>query len=351
MKNPITYAEFRDQLKKGITGGWLFYGEEAYLKQHSLFEARKAVLGDALDSVSHRKVSCFDFDIQKMSDALATVSLFDMGDGGKRLTEFHELQLKSLKEAEWKALTELLSELPDLPDTVLIVYTTPDELDIGVSAKSPSKEFSRLAEHLTPVCFARESDLRLLKWIGKHFASAGISFDEGACDRLLEKVGHDMFTLSNEISKLCAYLGQSGRNRLTQADVELVCCSNLEADSFAFTNALLERNCDRAYALLNDMRLKKEKSVFVFSAVAKTAADLYTVRKLTDAGMTVADISKKLKIHEYKAKLYVRFAKERSERKLRSLLEQCCDIDLKMKSTALDDYTMLSRLVVLFAAK
>ena len=67
--------------------------------------------------------------------------------------------------------------------------------------------------------------------------------------------------------------------------------------------------------------------------------------------MPYQEISKKLKMHEYKVKLCQRFAKERSERKLKSLIDECYKVDIRMKSTALDEYTMLSRLVVLFAAK
>ena len=89
----------------------------------------------------------------------------------------------------------------------------------------------------------------------------------------------------------------------------------------------------------------------ILGSVARVATELYTVGQLTAAGMTAMEISKKLKIHEYKVKLCQQSAKERSERKLRSLIEECYNIDIKMKSTGLDEYTMLSRLVVLFAAK
>lgn len=353
MKSIITPLEYRNVLKNGIRGGWLFFGEEAYLKKHSLEQTRKAVLGDgALDSFSHKKVSCLDFDIEKMTDAVATVSLFGMQEeGAVTLTEFHELRFGELKEEQWKQLEALLSTVEDNPDSVLIVVTTPEELDVGILPKQPSKAFSRLVEYLTPVQFAHEDDPRLLKWMAKHFAAAKLKTEVGACELLLQRAGHDMYTLDNEMQKLCAYVLQSGRDTVTRDDVTLVSCTNLETDAFAFTNALMNRDCDRAYAILTDMRLRKEKGVMVLGAVARVATELYTVGQLTSAGLTYQDISKKLKMHEYKVKLCQRFAKERSERKLRSLIEECYSIDIKMKSTGLDEYTMLSRLVVLFAAK
>lgn len=348
----LTPNDYRDALKSGINGGWLFFGEEAYLKQHALEQTRKAFAGDnAASGMSCKKLSCLDFDIEKMTDAVATVSLLDIGDGEKRLTEFHELCFGQLKEAEWKQLEDLLSELDAYPDTTLIIYTTPEELDEGNLPKAPSKTFSRLTQYLTPVWFAREDGTKLLKWITKHFTSAKLKTEAGACELLLDRVGHDMYALSNEIDKLCAYLGTHGKDTLMCSDVENVTCSNIESDSFSFTNALLSRDCDRAYELLNEMILKKEKAVVILGAIARTATDLYTVKELYSSGMTVQEIAKKLKIHEYRAKLYVQYSKERTPRKLRSLVDECYDIDIKMKNSSLDEYTMLSRLVVLFAAK
>lgn len=353
MKAIITPTDFRSEVKKGLKGGWLFFGEEAYLKCHALDQARKSLLGEnAVDSVSHKKISCLDFDIEKMIDAVATVSLFDMAEEGSvRLVEFHELRFPELKEDQWKQLESLLSSLDDHPDTVLIITSTPDELDHGNLPKAPSKALSRLGEYLTPVYFAHEDDTKLLKWIAKHFAAAKLKSETGAFELLLERVGHDMFTLSNEIHKLCAFVAANGRDTLTCEDVAAVSCSNLETDAFAFTNALMNRDCDRAYAILTDMRLKKEKGVMALGSVARVATELYTVGELTASGMNYQEISKKLKMHEYKVKLCQRFAKDRSRRKLRSLIDECYDIDIKMKSTGLDEYTLLSRLVVLFAAK
>ena len=352
MKNIITPVEYRNTLKNGISGGWLFFGEEAYLKTHSLDVTRKAILGDGIDSFSHKKVSCLDFDIEKMTDAVATVSLFGMQEeGAVTLTEFHELHFGEMKEEQWKQLEFLLSHLEDNPDTVLIVVTTPEELDAGIIPKQPSKAFSRLAEYLTPVHFAHEEDHKLLKWMAKHFAAAKLKIEVGACELLLQRVGHDMYTLDNEIAKLCAYVLENGRDTVTLEDVTLVSCTTLETDAFAFTNALMNRDCDRAYAILTDMRLRKEKGVMVLGSVARVATELYTVSQLSALGMTYQEIAKKLKIHEYKVKLCQQFARERTERKLRALIEECYDIDIKMKSTGLDEYTMLSRLVVLFAAK
>lgn len=355
MKTPLTPNEYRDVLKSGISGGWLFFGDEAYLKHHAIEQTRAALLGEAgIESLAYRRVDCLELDTEKMTDAVITAPMLGFGadaEGGKHLTEFHEIQFAALKESEWRQLDELFAKLSEQTDTVLIVCTTPEELDAGNLPKAPSKALVRLSEHLTPVNFAREDATRLLRWIARHFSASGIKPEPGACERLLDRVGRDMYALSNEIQKLCAYIGSSNGERLTVSDVERISCSSTDDEGFAFTNALLTRDCERACAILESMRLKKEKPIVPLSAITRTAADLYTVRMLYTAGMSNQEISKKLKMHEYRVKLYVQYSKERTLKKLRSLVDECYRTDIKLKSSSLDGYDLLSRLVVLFAAK
>ena len=344
MEKIINASDFKDRIKFGLSGTYIFFGEEEYMKYYYLSEARKAVLGDDEDGeMRHKKISCLDFDTEKITDALTTVSIgfFE----GKTLCELHELQLSSFKESEWKALCDILAEAS--PEVITIIYTTPDEFDYGVLPKAPSKALQRLAEYAVPVYFPKESEAKLSRWITKHFISEKLSFENGVPDAVLKRCGRDMFVLSGEIEKLCAYVKADGRTQITENDVMLVCCQNLEVNAFDFSNAVLAGETDRAYALLSDMKLRKEKPVYILSSVTKVVSDMFAVKTLFDGGLTDNDISKKLKMHEYKVGLYRKSTASRSTARLRSLLRLCCDTDIKLKSTSLEDYTELDKLVIL----
>ena len=43
----LDYAGFRAELKSGVSGGYLFCGEESYLLRHCLAAVRKAVFGES----------------------------------------------------------------------------------------------------------------------------------------------------------------------------------------------------------------------------------------------------------------------------------------------------------------
>ena len=57
MKNAITPTDYKSALKNGLRGGWLFFGEEAYLKKFHLEQTRKTLLGSAPPSPFPTSVS------------------------------------------------------------------------------------------------------------------------------------------------------------------------------------------------------------------------------------------------------------------------------------------------------
>ena len=346
MNQIINSSDLKDKIKFGLSGTYLFFGEEEYMKYYYLNEVRKNVLPKEDAFMFHKKISCIDFDVEKITDALTTTSLSFFE--GKTLVELHEIQFKTLKEAEWKALCQVLSEISN--DVIAVIYTTPDEFDEGFIPKSPSKDLKRLLEYVTAVQFPKEGELKLLKWIARHFASEKLSYENRVCDMLLSRCGRDMFVLSGEIEKLCAYVKFNGETRITEKDVMTVCSENLEMSAFDFSNAILEGSTDRAYSILSDMKLRKEKPVYIFAAVSKTLSEMFVIKELLDGGATDAEISKKIKMHEYKVGIYRKNIQKRSRNRIRSLLRLCCETDIKLKNSKLESYTELDKLVIVASA-
>ena len=94
----MTESELRDLLKQDITGGFLFYGDEDYLKQHYKKELRAAALADCppdLIDLNRIALTLEDGDFSELTTALATLPMMsqkkivevtppNMGGGGKR---------------------------------------------------------------------------------------------------------------------------------------------------------------------------------------------------------------------------------------------------------------------------
>ena len=107
---------------------------------------------------------------------------------------------------------------------------------------------------------------------------------------------------------------------------------------------MLDGNTDKALGILSLMEEKRIRPFSAFAGIYSTYIDLYRVRACLDTGMPYTEIAKKLKMHEYRAKLYAAAAKNSTTSRIGAVLELCREADLAVKSES-SDYGRLRALV------
>lgn len=337
----MTGSEFRTELKKGLSGAYLFCGPEEYLKRHALVTARKTLIPDRNAEVfCHTILNDLTYSEEKLYDVLATQPFMQE----QRLTELHGLDIGHFTAKRIEQLCEIFDSAAEYPYNVIILYTTPDELDIG-TPKQPSSLFKSLSAHAVPVIFDRESPAKLQRWISQHFAAEGMEADPSVCAELLGRCGNDMYALSGEIAKLSAYAAYKNRRAISKDDIKYITVSNCEIDAFDFANSLLEGNADRAFEILKELKLRKEPPELILAGISRVYGDMYVIREMSRDGMDQREISSKLKMHEFRVGLYLRHASKRTPEELSHAIECCYEADSALKRTGLESYTVLEQLV------
>lgn len=334
-------SEFRTSLKGGLSGVYLFYGREEYLKHHCLALARESIITDPAAEAFDRTV----LDSQSFSDE-ALYAALDIPPmlSEKRLIEVHELDLMRPTKERLEQLCSFADTAAEYDGSVVIIYTAENEFDPG-TAKQPSSALKQLSGHLTPVAFDRETPARLQKWVYRHFSADGIEADPTLCSYLIDKSGRDMYNLIGEISKLSAYVRSCGRSKLLREDIDYITVDICEIDPFDFANAILEHNTDRAFAILREYRLRREPPELLLAGISRVYGDMLVIRELTSSGMSLRDVASKLKMHEFRVGLYHKNSQRRSRAELSRAIELCSAADADIKSTGLDSYTVIERLI------
>ena len=335
----MTPSEFKSELKK-LSGGYLFYGEEDYLKRHYLLSARKETVCDG-DVFNHIIINSEHYTPEYLSSVIEALPV--MAD--KKLIEINSLHYSSMTENELEQFCAVVERLPEYEYNVLIVYTEPDELDEGRKS-SASAELKRLSSVLKPVCFEGQTPSKLADWTYKHFVKELIIAPHDLITKLVNICGGDMYTLSNEIDKLCCYIKAQGRDRLTEEDVNTVCSERKDIAEFEFANAILDGSTDRAFNVLSEMKKSKEKPEIILSGISKTIGDLFIIKTMLGDGYSLDFISKKMAYHSYKVTLYAKSASKTDIGVLKALNERCYEADKLIKSTSADAYAILERLAV-----
>ncbi len=338
----LTGAEFTAKLKLPMSGAYIFCGEESYLIEHYRTAIRKNLFGDGDDPFNHILLDASEDGLDHLAEHLAAPPFF----ADKKLIELTSFDASALTEAGAKELKATLESMAGDESLLLIITAAPSTFDYG-SAKRPGKHQKLYSSCANIVEFALESPQKLTSWVGRHFTSRKIISSPELCRMLVDRTGRSMRALSNEIEKLCAYLGFLGRETLTAEDISLVTCVGKEEDPFEFSGALLDGDSERSLALLADMKARREAPELILAGMIRVYCDLALVRMLSDGGASKSEIAASLKMHEYKTGLYLAKAKEIDAPHLKRAIEACFEMDVKMKSTPLEKYMLLDRLCVM----
>ena len=330
---------------KTPSGVYVLFGEEDYLKRFYAAKIREALLGDSPYALfNHVIFTPKSFTADAAADALMTPPVFDE----KKLIELSEYNFAELKAAEADALLEFFEAAKAYDTVVVLMNLAAGALDYGqargAKITKPSALYKKLNAAAKMAYLPHATARELIVWAGKHFAKDRLSADERTLARLIDVAGSDMSALAGEIEKLCVWLHANGRDTLTAADIDRVTCQTKELEPFALSGAVLDGDADRALSILRTMEEKRVRPFSAFAGIYSTYIDLYRVRACLDAGMPLGEIAKKLKMHEYRTKLYAAAAKKTTSTRLGTILTLCREADLAVKSES-TDYGRLRALI------
>lgn len=332
---------FRKLMKKGLSGGYLFFGDEDYMKAHSVTAARQAVCSDETFALfNDMKIEAIDYSAGALLDALMPMPMMCE----QKIVTVNGLNINSLRPKELDDLCDVLAELSEYNYNVLIISVPATMVEAGNLPKYPSALLKRLGEYLTLVHFETVSGARLISWVGKHFEHNGAQASPEVCSFLINYAGKSMYTLSNETEKLSYYVLQNGRNTVTKEDVLNVSIAEITTDAFTLANAILDGRSEDAINALAVMKFRRVDPIILLSEVSRVICDLISVKALADEGCPVSEIASLLKMNEYKTKLYAQGAAGKSMQKLKGALELCSEADLAVKLSP-QGYVAIEKLI------
>ena len=342
--NSITEAEFRKRLQGPLSGCYLFFGEEDYLKSYCLKAAREKICPDeGLACFNDISLEFLDFSVEALTDAMAAPPM--MCDC--KIVTVKSFNFGEVKTAEVDGLIALMAAYRDDPSNLLILSVIPDGIDVG-TPKKPSALFKRLCEVCTPVQFEASSPAKLATWAIRHFRHENIDVSDSMARFLVEYCGKSMYTLSSEIKKLCAYLHAVGKNTVTEEDIRTVSVPEEECDAFALTNAMMAGDRARALTVLSVMQFRQVKPEYAIAEIARMYCEMYQTKLLMESGVTAqSEIAKLTRVHEYRTGLYIRAVARQSTESLARAVALCGDADLAMKSYGKRNYEQIEKLVCL----
>lgn len=324
----MNLTEFKARLKSDKRGGfYIFGGEEDYLKTFWRGELLKATRqDDAFDMFNYVLVDGDEFSVAALEELVATPPM--MAD--YKVIEWRHANLDKLPKDTLERLCTLAEEREEHPECAVII--TALEGGFETTEKRPSKLHTTLEKSgFSVLVFDRSTDVQLLSWLKKHFDTEGIATDPETLSAMLFRVGHSMAQLNEEVTKLSAYAKANGMTRVGIREVEQVCSATVECEAFALSNAIIEKNTEKAFLALSDMKQQRIEPYIVLAQLSRTYSELLSISLLIDEGRDADAIASLMKFHPYRLSLYMRAAKKLGTRRLSDTLSHLIRVDTASK--------------------
>lgn len=242
------YARLKGDLAQKTPGSfYVLYGEEDYLRRYYLSMLRRQLVDGPTEDFNFHRLTSENFSMQVLSESLEALPMM----AERTMTQIDDVDLFALPEDDRTQLAALFSDIPDYACLVLVYADfKPD--------KRKKKLWDAMEKNAVLAEFAYQTERDLTAWIVRHFRAEKKNISPALCGYLLQRCGSSMTRLDAEIAKICAY---SGADDIVRADIDAVVEPTLEAVVFEITDALGQREFDRALERLSVMlKLRAEPS-------------------------------------------------------------------------------------------
>ena len=320
----INETKLREQLQRNdLSHIYLLYGDEKMLVRRDLLRITKK-----LDNTDFPEFNFNAFPhTASVDDIAAAVEALPFFAEHKCVT-VSDINVESLSASEYSKLIELVE---NVPDTTYLIFALPTvEFDSGKPGNKWKKFIEKINTFGCSVNYARRSDGDLAKYLCKEADKNGCTLTKYLAEKIIRYAGNDLNTLANEISKLCAFVGEG---EITNQHIEDIVTKNMEATVFLLSNALVRGDYTKAYSLLDQLISQGEEPVAILSVLSGTYIDMYRVRAALDSGKTSTAPAEyaDYKRREFRLKYAERDMRDLSLEMLRESLALFVECDLALK--------------------
>lgn len=321
-KENTAFQRLKADIAAGTPGSvYIFYGEEAYLREYYLEELRKQLIPKGFEEFNYHRLEGKDLTVQTLSEMAEAMPMMTE----RTLILVSDFDIFKLGEDQREKLTAFLE---DVPEYCCIVFSY-DTLTYKPN-RTMKKLCGVLTSHAQAVEFRPAESSDLVAWIARRFRALGKEIDRQTAEYLIFLCGPLMTGLVPEIAKIGAYA--KGKT-VTEKDIDAVADPVLSAEVFKLSDAVLAGNYDEAARILGDLLKMQTEPILILGMLGAQLRRIYTARLSIDSGK---DKYWLMNLWGYKSDYPVRMllsaAKKATASWCAAAVKQCQVLDRRMKS-------------------
>ena len=279
-----TLADFDEKgLKAHIKSGaflpaYLIVGDEDYLKKHYTDLITSKIVDATFESFNLRKFEGKGFSLSDVFDDCEMMPM--MSD--KRCVIVEDYKLESLTDKEYSLMADFFSDLPEF--TVLIFLQKSADFSLAKAKKAVD-----LFKKYGAVCtLNKRTGNDLLKPLISSAAKQNCELSVQMAKYLVSVCGDDFNVLINELAKVCHFAKQG---EITKAHIDAVAVKTDDAKIYALTKALMNKNFDKAYEVLNSLFVRKTEPEYILGTIISAYVDIYRAKVSVISGKSAESLA------------------------------------------------------------
>ncbi len=320
-----------EHIKSGeYSSVYLIYGEEEYLKKQYKDKLKNAIIGEDTMNYSY-------FEGKECSSK-------DIIEIGNTLPFFAEKRLIIIENSSFFKTSndEMADYIKNIPDYLIIVFieNEVDKRNKVYKAVNSNGYICEMKQQPTSV---------LIKWIAGILKKEEKTIDKQAVELLLSKTGVSMDNIRSELDKLISYC--LDKSEITVQDVEAVCTTQTVSRIFDMITAIAMKRQHQALELYYDLLTLKEPPMRILYLIVKQFNGILQVKEELANGIGNAQIASRMGVAPFIVGKYVTQAKYFTIDEIKSALNDCVDIEERVKNGKLDDKMAVELIIIKYSKK
>lgn len=264
------------------------------------------------DELSVERIDCQEAELEQIQAALTALPFLS----AKRMVVLRSASTNKLFAEKAEALLEAIPETTE----VIIVES---KLDKRLALYKYLKKSTDYRE------FGELDSYKLTSWLISEAKAGGGSISNNDARYLIERVGTNQLLLASELEKLLIY-----EPKITRPTIDLLTEATPQSNVFDLLNAAFNGRTERAMDIYQEQRAQKIEPIYI---IAMITWQLHILATIKTAGNRGADqIAKEAKINPYVISKSQAIAKSIGFTRLKELIADLLEIDVKSKNQAID---------------
>lgn len=321
--------EIRRQIKdKNFYNVYLLTGDEEYLLSQAKNLLKNAMVREE-DEMNFTLLENARIDFQMLNEEAQTFPFFNE----KRVIILDRTGvIKTGKDV-------FLDILKTIPETTCIIIC-----ETEVDKRTKTYKWIKKNQYVREFLKKNQSEKTLVRWIAAILARDKKQIRESDARYFLERVGNDMYQISNELAKLISYAGE--RPEITREDIESIVSGEVHNKIFDLVSFIAGGEKKKALRCYDDLLILREPSMRILFLIIRQYRILLLIRNMRAANKTDAQIAKEAGIPSFAVRRNESQLKSYTLRDIEFCIAECVQIEEEIKTGRISDQIGVELLIV-----